>query len=110
MKDLRYATELEILLRPGAKGVPVRSFVGASYGMHIGGRSHTGSCVIIAERGAVHCRSIKYVADSDGVQKKKEFQIVGHWATSVFTIRTTVLSTYVVKTDLYSNSRTINGF
>ena len=99
MNDLRYAEKLVIMLRPVAKGVPVRSFVDASYGMHVNGRSHTGICVVIVARGAVHCTSIKQQI----VAKSRKKRVVGHWATSVFTIRTTVLSIYVIKTDLYSN-------
>ena len=31
----------------------------ASYGVHHDGKSHTGSCVVIGDVGAVHCRSSK---------------------------------------------------
>jgi hypothetical protein len=31
----------------------------ASYGVHVDGRSQTGSCVVIGDLGAVHCRSSK---------------------------------------------------
>ena len=48
-----------VVLRPGASGVSVRLFVDASYGVHSDGRSHTGSCVVIGDVGAVHCRSSK---------------------------------------------------
>ena len=48
-----------VLLRPGAGGISVRLFVDASYGVHSDGRSHTGSCVVIGDVGAVHCRSSK---------------------------------------------------
>jgi hypothetical protein len=34
-------------------------FVDASYGVHMDGKSHTGSCVVIGDVGAVHCRSSK---------------------------------------------------
>jgi hypothetical protein len=37
----------------------VRLFVDASYGVHKDGKSHTGSCVVIGEVGAVHCISSK---------------------------------------------------
>jgi hypothetical protein len=37
----------------------VRLFVDASYGVHKDGKSHTGSCVVIGDVGAVHCRSSK---------------------------------------------------
>ena len=48
-----------VVLRPGAAGISVRLFVDASYGVHSDGRSHTGSCVVIGDVGAVHCRSLK---------------------------------------------------
>ena len=55
-----YATrDSGVLLRPGAGGITVRLFVDASYGVHSDGRSHTGSCVVIGDVGAVHCRSSK---------------------------------------------------
>ena len=37
----------------------MRLFVDASYGVHSDGRSYTGSCVVIGDVGAVHCRSSK---------------------------------------------------
>jgi hypothetical protein len=37
----------------------VRLYVDASYGVHRDGKSHTGSCVVIGDVGAVHCRSVK---------------------------------------------------
>ena len=48
-----------MILRPGASGIKVHLFVDASYGVHVDGRSHTGSCVVIGDLGAVHCRSSK---------------------------------------------------
>ena len=48
-----------LILRPGASGIRVHRFVDASYGVHVDGRSHTGSCVVIGDLGAVHCRSAK---------------------------------------------------
>ncbi len=47
------------MLRPGVSGIRVHLFVDASYGVHVDGRSHTGSCVVVGDRGAVHCRSSK---------------------------------------------------
>lgn len=37
----------------------VRVFIDAAYGVHADGRSHTGSCVVIGDVGAVHCKSSK---------------------------------------------------
>jgi hypothetical protein len=48
-----------MILRPGASGIRVHLFVDASYGVHADGRSHTGSCVVIGDLGAVHCRFSK---------------------------------------------------
>lgn len=48
-----------VILRPGKLGVCVRLYVDAAYGVHSDGKSHTGSCVVLGESGAVHCRSSK---------------------------------------------------
>ena len=48
-----------VVLRPDAGGITVRLFMDASNGVHSDGRSHTGSCVVIGDIGAVHCRSSK---------------------------------------------------
>ena len=50
--------EKGVVLMPGATGISVKLFVDASYGVHHDGKSHTGSCIVIGELGAVHCRSI----------------------------------------------------
>jgi hypothetical protein len=59
LKYVRWTKELGLVLRPGAGGITVRLFVDASYGVHADGKSHTGSCVVIGDLGAVHCRSTK---------------------------------------------------
>lgn len=48
-----------VTFRPGALGMCVRVFVDAAYGMHADGKSHIGSCVVIRDVGAVHCKSSK---------------------------------------------------
>ena len=48
-----------LLLRPGKEGIVVKIYINAAYGVHSGFKSHTGSCVVIGEVGAVHCRSSK---------------------------------------------------
>ena len=48
-----------VILRPGKLGVCVRLYVDAAYGVHSDGKSHTGSCVVIGDVGAVHCKSSK---------------------------------------------------
>jgi hypothetical protein len=40
-----------MILRPAASGIRVHLFVDASYGVHVDGRSHTGSCVVIGDLG-----------------------------------------------------------
>jgi hypothetical protein len=40
-------------------GIRVHLFVDASYGVHVDRRSHTGSCVVVGDLGAVHCRLSK---------------------------------------------------
>ena len=59
MKYIRATRDMGMVLRPGASGIRVSLFVDASYGVHVDGRSHTGSCVVIGDVGAVHCRSSK---------------------------------------------------
>ena len=56
MSDMR---ERGVVMRPGVLGLSVRLFVDAAYGVHYDGKSHTGSCVVIGDVGAVHCRSGK---------------------------------------------------
>jgi hypothetical protein len=56
---IRGTREMGMILRPGASGIRVHLFVDASYGVHVDGRSHTGSCVVIGDLEAVHCRSSK---------------------------------------------------
>ena len=47
------------MLRPGEEGITVKAYIDAAYGVHADLKSHTGSCVVIGEIGAVHCRSSK---------------------------------------------------
>lgn len=48
-----------VVLRPGKLGVRVRLYVDAAYGVHSDGKSHTGSCVVIGDVGAMHYKSSK---------------------------------------------------
>ena len=59
IRYLRSTLDLGLVLRPGKMGIVVRLFVDASHGVHRDGKSHTGSCVVIGDVGAVHCRSAK---------------------------------------------------
>jgi hypothetical protein len=59
MAYIRYTRDTGIVLRPGHLGICVRIFVDAAFGVHKDYRSHTGSCIVIGDTGAVHCRSCK---------------------------------------------------
>jgi hypothetical protein len=59
IRYIRGTRHMGMILRPGASGIRLHLFVDASYGVHVDGRSHTGSCVVIGDLGAVHCRSSK---------------------------------------------------
>ena len=59
IRYIRWTSDLGVVLRPGVLGIVVRLYVDASYGVHRDGKSHTGSCVVIGDVGAVHCRSTK---------------------------------------------------
>jgi hypothetical protein len=59
---LRYVSDTRergIVLRPGKRGIAVRVYIDAAYGVHTDGKSRTGSCVVIGDSGAVHCKSGK---------------------------------------------------
>lgn len=47
------------MLRRGLTGIQLRVFIDAAYGVHVDGKSHTGSCVVIGDVGAVHSKSGK---------------------------------------------------
>ena len=59
VRYLRDTRERGLLFRPGSKGITVSTYIDAAYGVHHDHKSHTGSCVVIGEVGAVHCRSSK---------------------------------------------------
>ena len=59
VKYINYTRLDGVMLRPGKLGLSVQLYVDASYGVHSDGKSHTGSCVVLGESGAVHCRSSK---------------------------------------------------
>ena len=62
-----YATrDSGVVLRPGAGGIAVNLFVDASYGVHSDGRSHTGSCVVIGDVGAVHAVHVAWESCNEG--------------------------------------------
>ena len=51
--------ERGIVLRPGAKGVQLRIFVDAAYGVHSDGRSASGSVISLGDAGPIHVKSSK---------------------------------------------------
>ena len=59
MNYVRGSAERGLVLRPGVGELRVRMYVDAAYGVHSNGKSHTGSCVVIGDLGAVHCKSEK---------------------------------------------------
>ena len=48
-----------LVFAAGSKGIVVSVLIDAAYGVHADGKSHTGSCVVVGERGAVHSKSAK---------------------------------------------------
>ena len=54
IKYVRATKEHGLRLRIGDKGLEVKVLIDAAYGVHADGKSHTGSCVVIGEVGAVH--------------------------------------------------------
>ena len=48
-----------MVFAPGSKGISVSVLIDAAYEVHPDGKSHTESCVVVEERGAVHCKSAK---------------------------------------------------
>lgn len=59
MRYVRETKERGIVLKAGAEGVCVKVYIDAAYGVHADGKSHTGSCVVVGDVGAVHCKSAK---------------------------------------------------
>ena len=59
IKYIRATRGHGIRLRIGEGGIVVKVLVDAAYGVHADGKSHTGSCIVIGEMGAVHCKSCK---------------------------------------------------
>ena len=59
IKYVRATKDHGLRLRIGNGGIEVKVLIDAAYGVHADGKSHTGSCVVIGEVGAVHCKSSK---------------------------------------------------
>ena len=74
VRYIRATRDSGVVLKPGGLGLTVRLYVDASYGVHADARSHTGSCVVIGDSGAVHCRSTK---QSIVTKSSTEAELVG---------------------------------
>lgn len=59
LKYVAATRERGVVFRPGSLEICARVFMDAAYGVHADGKSHTGSCIVIGELGAVHCKSRK---------------------------------------------------
>ena len=59
IKYVRATREHGIRLEIGEGGMVVMVLVDAAYGVHADGKPHTGSCIVIRDMGAVHCKSCK---------------------------------------------------
>ena len=59
LKYVNNTKDRGIVFEAGAKGIIVSVLIDAAYGVHPDGRSHTGSCVVVGTRGAVHSKSAK---------------------------------------------------
>ena len=59
MRNVWATRKRGIVFASGMKGIVVSILIDAAYGVHPDGKSHTGSCIVIGERGAVHCKSAK---------------------------------------------------
>ena len=59
MRYVSATKERGVIFSPGKSGITVSVLIDARYGVHPDGKSHTGSCVVIGDVGAVHCKSAK---------------------------------------------------
>jgi hypothetical protein len=59
LKYLRCSKDSGVILRPGDKGIQVRCYVDAAYGLHEDGKSVTGSVIVLGDGGPIHAKSAK---------------------------------------------------
>ena len=59
LKYVNATKDRGIVFAAGCKGIEISVLIDAAYGVHPDGKSHTGSCVVVGERGAVHSKSAK---------------------------------------------------
>ena len=65
MRYVNMTKERGIVFSPGETGIEVSVLIDAAYGVHPDGKSHTGSCVVIEDVGAVHCKSAKSSTEAE---------------------------------------------
>ncbi len=59
VRYLRASRGRGLRLRPGARGVNVRAYIDAAYGVHIDGKSHSGAAMMVGDNALVHVKSGK---------------------------------------------------
>jgi hypothetical protein len=59
LRYLRGSRGRGLRLCPGERGVCVRAYIDAAYGVHVDGKSHSGSALMIGDNALVHVRSGK---------------------------------------------------
>lgn len=59
LRYVRSTRERGIVLRPGVTGMGLRAYIDAAYGVHVDGKSHSGSAVTIGDSAVVHAKSSK---------------------------------------------------
>jgi hypothetical protein len=74
LRYLRYSAGRGIRLCPGERGVCVRAYIDAAYGVHVDGKSHTGSALMIGDNGLCYVKSGK---QSITVKSSTEAEFVG---------------------------------
>jgi hypothetical protein len=74
LRYLRQSRGRGIRLCPGSRGVRVRAYIDAAYGVHVDGKSHTGSAIMIGDNGLCHVKSGK---QSIVVKSSTEAEFVG---------------------------------
>ncbi len=59
LRYVRATKERGLVLRPGKKGMQVRAYVDAAYGVHSDGKSHTGGTITLGDAGPIMAKSAK---------------------------------------------------
>jgi hypothetical protein len=74
LRYLRHSRGRGIRLCPGSRGVRVRAYIDAAYGVHVDGKSHSGSAIMIGDNGLCYVKSGK---QSIVVKSSTEAEFVG---------------------------------